>query len=91
MIHETPVPTQTTPHSTNTLCLSLQLLPAITNYVSEEMGPRFVEPMPFSISPSFNDSSAISPLVFVLSPGSDPMTSLMKFAEDKVRIWRHKC
>jgi len=41
--------------------------------------------MPFAIEPSFNDSSAVSPLVFVLSPGSDPMTSLLKFAEDKVR------
>jgi len=60
-----------------------KLLPAITNYVAEEMGSRFVEPLPFSIEPSFNDSSAISPLVFVLSPGSDPMTSLLKFADDK--------
>jgi len=62
----------------------LQLLPAITNYVSVEMGPRFVEPMPFSLEPSFNDSSPVSPLVFVLSPGSDPMSSLLKFADDKV-------
>eukprot|EP00983_Pelagomonas_calceolata_P099750 1158492-Pelagomonas_calceolata.AAC.3 len=62
------------------------LLPAITNYVAEEMGSRFVEPLPFSIEPSFNDSSAISPLVFVLSPGSDPMTSLLKFADDKLQL-----
>lgn len=61
-----------------------QLIPAISAYVATEMGPRFVEPMPFAIEPSFNDSSATSPLVFVLSPGSDPMASLLKFAEKKV-------
>lgn len=62
----------------------LQLLPTITDYVSSEMGPRFVEPVPFAIEPSYNDSSAVSPLIFVLSPGSDPMTSLLKYADDKV-------
>ncbi|MEW5311650.1 MAG: hypothetical protein WDW38_003346 [Sanguina aurantia] len=60
-----------------------KLIPAITAYVSTTLGPRFVEPMPFAIEPSFNDSTACSPLIFVLSPGSDPMTALLKLAEDK--------
>lgn len=60
-----------------------KLVPAVTAYVSEAMGKRFVEPMPFAIEPSFQDSSAVTPLIFVLSPGSDPMASLLKFADDK--------
>ena len=48
---------------------------------------RYVEPMPFAIEPSFNDSNAVTPLIFVLSAGSDPMASLLKFADDKgVRV-----
>jgi dynein heavy chain len=63
----------------------MQLIPAITSFVSESLGKRFVEPMPFAIEPSYNDSSATTPLIFVLSPGSDPMAALLKFADDKVR------
>ncbi|KXZ48211.1 DHC-9 protein [Gonium pectorale] len=60
-----------------------KLIPALTLFVAETMGKRFVEPMPFAIEPSFNDSTATSPLIFVLSPGSDPMASLQMFADDK--------
>nr|8GLV_Kg Chain Kg, DHC_N2 domain-containing protein [Chlamydomonas reinhardtii] len=60
-----------------------KLIPALTLFVADTMGKRFVEPMPFAIEPSFNDSVATSPLIFVLSPGSDPMASLQMFADDK--------
>ncbi|KAK7101384.1 hypothetical protein V1264_019771 [Littorina saxatilis] len=56
---------------------------AITDFVMEKLGKKFVEPPPFDLAKSYNDSSNITPLIFILSPGADPTMSLLKFAEDK--------
>ena len=55
----------------------------MTAYVDAVMGSRFVQPMPFDLGSCFADSTAATPLVFVLSPGADPMANLLKFAEQK--------
>ena len=60
-----------------------KLVPAMTSYVETTLGKRFVEPQPFAIEPSYNEADAATPLIFVLSAGSDPMAALLKFAEDK--------
>ncbi|XP_040850987.1 dynein heavy chain 12, axonemal [Ochotona curzoniae] len=60
-----------------------KITPAITNYVTDKLGKKFVEPPPFDLAKSYLDSSCTVPLVFVLSPGADPMASLLKFANDK--------
>ncbi|KAK3261161.1 hypothetical protein CYMTET_29916, partial [Cymbomonas tetramitiformis] len=50
-------------------------------YVIDSMGQKFTEPPPFDLQRSYNDSNAVTPLIFVLSPGSDPMSAMLKFCE----------
>ncbi|KAL7290283.1 hypothetical protein TKK_0015983 [Trichogramma kaykai] len=59
-----------------------KLVPSIRSFVVQRMGQTFVEPPPFELRDSYNDSNNVTPLIFVLSPGSDPMASLIKFAND---------
>lgn len=41
-----------------------------------------MDPPPFNLQASFDDSDPKTPLIFLLSPGSDPMTSLYAFAAE---------
>lgn len=54
---------------------------AIRNFVAAEMGPQFVTPPDFDIAKSYEESNALSPLIFILSPGADPMGSLLAYSE----------
>ena len=58
-------------------------VPAITAFVVHNLGKEFVTPPPFELPSIYKDSTSITPLIFVLSPGSDPLNFLMKFAESK--------
>ncbi|KAI4456222.1 dynein axonemal heavy chain 7-related [Holotrichia oblita] len=60
-----------------------KIVPAVQKYIVEEMGQAYLEPPPFNLEESYNDSYNCSPLVFILSPGSDPMAGLIRFASDK--------
>ncbi|XP_044742040.1 dynein axonemal heavy chain 12 [Chrysoperla carnea] len=54
---------------------------SVSKLVAMEMGEKFVTPPPFDIAKSYGDSSSQYPLIFILSPGVDPMSSLQNFAE----------
>ncbi|KXS15928.1 hypothetical protein M427DRAFT_111568 [Gonapodya prolifera JEL478] len=60
-----------------------KLTSAIKKFIIEKMGQRFVEPPPFDLASSYADSNSCVPLIFLLSPGSDPMPTLLKFADDR--------
>jgi len=51
--------------------------------VADRLGEKFVTPPPFDLSACYSDSSSSSPLIFILSPGADPFSSLYMFAADK--------
>jgi len=55
----------------------------VNDFVGDRLGATFVEPPPFSLEDCYADSSPTAPLVFILSPGQDPMSQLLKFAETK--------
>lgn len=53
-----------------------RLVPAISSYVIHYLGIEFMQPPPFDLPNIWKDSSSITPLIFVLSPGSDPLNAL---------------
>jgi dynein heavy chain len=44
--------------------------------VETNLGEFFVKAPPFSLPDCFTDSNNIIPLLFILSPGNDPMNDL---------------
>ncbi len=47
------------------------------------MTKQFIEPPTLDISICFKNSTAETPLIFVLSTGSDPISDFKRFAEDQ--------
>lgn len=54
---------------------------AVSDFIAEEMGIQFVNPPKFDIHKSFEESNILTPLIFILSPGADPIDTLWVFAE----------
>jgi dynein heavy chain len=64
-------------------CLRVDKVPdAIMTYVVEKMGKKYVEPPPFHLASCYEDSSCTTPLIFVLSKGSDPTKNFLQFAAE---------
>jgi dynein heavy chain len=56
------------------------LVQSITYFVAERLGKKFVESPSVELPILYQDMSNRIPLVFILSTGSDPMSSFTRFA-----------
>lgn len=64
-------------------CLRYDKLPdMMQDFVSNRIGQRFIEPQTANLSQVFPDTNPQTPLIFVLSNGTDPAADLLTFAEE---------
>lgn len=54
---------------------------AVEYYITETMGEEYIMPPVISLDVIFDQSSPVTPVVFILSPGSDPTAELMKLGD----------
>eukprot|EP00210_Caulerpa_lentillifera_P003766 g3598.t1 len=58
-----------------------QLVSSISAFVTEKLGPEYIEPAPWNLDEVFPSTNYQTPVIFILSPGADPTSSLLKFAK----------
>lgn len=54
---------------------------AVSDYITVIMGEEYIMPPVISLDSILDQSSPTTPVVFILSPGSDPTSELMKLAD----------
>nr|XP_034195945.1 dynein heavy chain 1, axonemal-like [Osmia lignaria] len=54
---------------------------AMQSYLAKHLGREFVEPQTTELSAVYSESSPTTPIVFILSTGTDPAAELYKFAD----------
>ena len=62
--------------------LQSQIVEVVVDFVATILGKEFVENPSVTLASLYADMNHLTPLVFVLSAGSDPMGALMRFAHE---------
>lgn len=52
-------------------------------FVSAELGAKYIESPPFDLEGAATDSANSIPIIFVLSPGADPIADLISLAKGR--------
>lgn len=58
-----------------------KVINAVQIYLIKHLGRQFVEPQITDMSTIYTESSNVTPIVFILSSGTDPAADLYKFAD----------
>ncbi|OAJ44270.1 hypothetical protein BDEG_27524 [Batrachochytrium dendrobatidis JEL423] len=82
-----PIPGDTTMQLTDVQKILLikvlreeKLVSTAIEFIKKNMGEKFIDIPPLDLAKAYKDTSPASPLIFILSTGSDPVSSLVKFA-----------
>ena len=59
-----------------------KVVPAVERMITEELSAEFISPPPFNLELSFKDSAPTIPIIFILSPGVDPISEIEKLAKN---------
>ncbi|KAL7754338.1 hypothetical protein RI367_000319 [Sorochytrium milnesiophthora] len=57
-----------------------RLIPAVADFIQRNLGQEYIDIPPLDLAKVFNDLNSMTPLVFILSTGSDPVSGLLKLA-----------
>ena len=60
-----------------------KLIHGIKAFVGAELGSKYIESPPFDLEGAANDSQNATPVIFVLSPGADPIADLIQLAKSR--------
>lgn len=60
-----------------------KFLPAVQTFIAETMGKKFVEVPTVSFEDVYDDSNCFTPIILLLSQGSDPKADFDRLVEDK--------
>eukprot|EP01012_Entosiphon_sulcatum_P032728 TRINITY_DN4157_c0_g3_i1.p1 TRINITY_DN4157_c0_g3~~TRINITY_DN4157_c0_g3_i1.p1 ORF type:complete len:4135 (-),score=940.22 TRINITY_DN4157_c0_g3_i1:62-12466(-) len=60
-----------------------KLIFGLAQVVAYDLGPKFTESPAFDLESAFDDSTPTTPIIFVLSSGTDPTRLFLNFAADK--------
>jgi len=55
----------------------------IGEYIASQVGREYIETPPLDLHQVFPDTTPATPIVFVLSAGADPMSTILRFATEK--------
>ncbi|KAG8349154.1 putative Dynein heavy chain N terminal region 2 domain1 [Trypanosoma vivax] len=67
-------------------CLRLdRVIFMVYEFIETQLGSKFVDPPPFNLKDTFDESANVVPLVFLLSPGVDPTNQLLALAQREGR------